>query len=273
MRRNNLLKKSVTFATAMACMAATFIAPNTIFAEEITTETVEEDTNVSVGRVAQRYEAKDGTWDVAAGTLTLSNGEVAKDCFFCDGTYTYYLQHDGTPMKNRLTYHPDGEHVIYFDEDGHEVFSNFKNVKQSITGDPVDDLCFFDVYGYMYVDFITYDQAGVNLYYANPYGVMERNGWFRFSEKQGGGKGYANPDGTLRVNCYMPDENGNLVYMEGDGSVRGSRGGQNGNTGFKAYKSSDLPDSLVTNTDLSGNPISPEAQQVLNDMGSFKFLP
>ena len=272
MKKNYGLKKVVAFAFAV-CEAAMTIAPNTIFAEEITTETVEEDTNVSAGRVAQRYEAKDGTWDVAAGTLTLSNGEVAKDCFFCDGTYTYYLQHDGTPMKNRLTYHPDGEHVIYFDEDGHEVFSNFKNVKQSITGDPVDDLCFFDVYGYMYVDFITYDQAGVNLYYANPYGVMERNGWFRFSEKQGGGKGYANPDGTLKVNCYMPDENGNLVYMEGDGSVRGSRGGQNGDTGWIVISSSGSTGPSLPETDGSGNPISPEVRHSFEELSKIEFLP
>ena len=126
------MKKVTALALVAACMA-TFAAPGTVSAEE---------TNVSAGRVAQRYEAKDGTWDEGAGTLTLSNGELAKDAFFCDGIYTYYLQHDG----------------------------------------------------------------------------------------------------TLRVNCYMSDENGNLVYMEGDGSVRGSRGGQSSDTGFKAYKSSDLPE-------------------------------
>ena len=227
-KTNNGMKKATVFALAAACMA-TLAAPETVLAEE--TGVMTEETNVSAGRVAQRYEAKDGTWDAGTGKLTLKNGETAKDCFFCDGTYTYYLQHDGTPMKNRLTYHPDGEHIIYFDENGHEVFSNFKNVKQSIAGEPVDDLCFFDVYGYMYVDFITYDQAGVNLYYANPYGVMERNGWFTFSDKQGGGMGYANADGTLMKDTWTYDANGNYVYMEGDGSVRGSRGGQDTNTG------------------------------------------
>ena len=210
MREKNGMKKVTALALVAACMA-TFAAPGTVSAEE---------TNVSAGRAAKRYEAKDGTWDEGAGTLTLSNGELAKDCFFCDGIYTYYLQHDGTPMKDRLTYHPDGEHVIYFDEYGHEVFSNFKNVKQSIAGDPVDDLCFFDVYGYMYVDFITYDQAGVNLYYANPCGVMERYGWFTFSEKQGGGMGYANSDGTLVTNKYFLGPEGQVVYMEASGKAR-----------------------------------------------------
>lgn len=155
-----------------------------------------------------------GTWD---GThYYLSDGTLVENAFFCDGTYTYYLQADGTPMQDRLTYHPDGKHVIYFDAAGHEVFSNFTNVKKSIAGDGVDDMCFFDVYGYMYVDFTTYDQAGVSLYYANPYGVMERNGWFQFSD---GNIGYANADGTLLTNQFSYDQWGRMVYFQGDGKL------------------------------------------------------
>ena len=30
----------------------------------------------------------------------------------------YYFKSDGTPMKNRLTYHPDGAHIIYLDANG-----------------------------------------------------------------------------------------------------------------------------------------------------------
>ena len=30
----------------------------------------------------------------------------------------YYFKSDGTPMKDRLTYHPDGEHIIYLDANG-----------------------------------------------------------------------------------------------------------------------------------------------------------
>ena len=82
----------------------------------------------------------------------------------------------------RNRYDGDPKHVIYFDENGHEVFSNFANVKMTIAGEQVDDLCFFDVYGYLYVDVITYDQAGENLYYANPYGIMDRGKWFEFSD-------------------------------------------------------------------------------------------
>ena len=144
------------------------------------------------------------------------NGNMVKNNFKCDGTYTYYFQNDGTAMTDRLTYHPDGEHVIYFDENGHEVFNNFTHVKKSISGEAVDDLCFFDVYGHMYVDFITYDQAGVNLYYANPYGVMEHNGWFQFSD---GNIGYANSDGTLMTNQFSYDQFGRKVYFQGDGKL------------------------------------------------------
>ena len=99
------------------------------------------------GRVVPHYDIRetDGDWD---GTyFFLPDSTKVTDAFFCDGEYTYYLMADGTPMKNRLTYHPDGEHIIYLDEEGHEVFSNFTHVSQRIAGDPVDDLCFFDVNG------------------------------------------------------------------------------------------------------------------------------
>lgn len=157
-----------------------------------------------------------------------SAGKPVVNGFRCDGTYTYYFQLDGTAMRNRLTYHPDGVHVIYFDGYGHEVFSNFHHVEKSIAGDAVDDLCFFDVYGYMYVDVMTYDQAGKNLYYVNPYGVIEQGKWFEFSDtcvwagtdnKVGKGYGYANADGTLMINTYTYDWLGRYVYLQGNGHI------------------------------------------------------
>ncbi len=160
-------------------------------------------------------EENGGAWD---GTQYTVNGELVRDAFFCDGTDTYFLQADGTPMKDRLTYHPDGEHIIYFDENGHEVFSNFAHVKKSIAGDPVDDLCFFDVYGHMYVNVLTYNKEGTAVYYANAYGVMERHGWFRFAKGAGGiaeAMGlserdccYANEDGTLDLSTVAYREEG-----------------------------------------------------------------
>ncbi|MBQ9200599.1 MAG: Ig-like domain-containing protein [Lachnospiraceae bacterium] len=148
-----------------------------------------------------------GTWD---GTYYIINGEVIKDAFFCDGTYTYFLQADGTPMTDRLTYHPDGEHIIYFDAYGHEVFSDFATVKRSISGDPVNDLCFFDVYGYMYVNVLTYDKAGEKIYYANPYGVMECNGWFQFAGNAGG---IAEPFGVTEGMFGYAYRNGVIDFM------------------------------------------------------------
>ena len=34
------------------------------------------------------------------GNTYVCNGKVMKNCFFCDGTYTYYLDHNGHPMKD-----------------------------------------------------------------------------------------------------------------------------------------------------------------------------
>ncbi len=135
---------------------------------------------------AKHYDIREngGTWD--GNHYYDANGNLVKDAFFCDGTYTYFLQADGTPMKDRLTYHPDGEHIIYFDSEGHEVFSDFTRVLKSISGEDVYDLCFFDVFGYMYVDVLTYDKEGENLYYANQYGVIEESGWFQFATTPGG---------------------------------------------------------------------------------------
>lgn len=156
-----------------------------------------------------------------------ADGKPVINEFKCDDTYTYYFQADGTAMRDRLTYHPDGEHVIYFDSEGHEVFSDFANVKKSVAGDPVDDLCFFNVYGYMYVDVVTYDKAGEKLYYANPYGVMECNGWFQFSDKvdwnfteEGPHYGYANSDGSLMINTQTYDWLGRPCYLQGNGEAK-----------------------------------------------------
>ena len=131
-------------------------------------------------------------------------------------------------MKDRLTYHPDGVHVIYFDSEGHEVFSDFANVKKTIAGDAVNDYCFFDVYGYLYVDVMTYDKTGTYLYYANPYGVLEMNKWFQFSENVkwadgtpcdgiAGQYGFATENGTLMTNQWTYDWEGRPCYMQGNG--------------------------------------------------------
>lgn len=178
------------------------------------------------------YAAYDGChfYKVGSGDTVCyrEDGTQVFNEFKCDGTYTYFFQADGTAMKNRLSYHPDGVHVIYFDADGHEVFSNFANVKQTIAGDPVDDYCFFDVFGYLYVNVVTYDQSGKYLYYANPYGVLERGKWFQFAEGvmcadgtpwegAAGNYGCANADGTLVKDRWTYDWEGRKCYMQGNG--------------------------------------------------------
>ena len=78
--------------------------------------------------------------------FVVMNGALVTNKFIFDGSYTYYMQADGTPMKDRLTYHPDGVHIIYFDTDGHEVFSNFQYCPS------VGYTCYFDSQGYIYKD-------------------------------------------------------------------------------------------------------------------------
>ncbi len=133
-------------------------------------------------------------------------------------------------MRDRLTYHPDGEHIIYFDDMGHEVFSDFAHVKKAIAGNEVDDYCFFNTYGYMYVDVLTWDKTGQYLYYANPYGVMEIGKWFQFSDTVQWANGvsaaniaekygYATENGTLLTSTWTYNWNNQSVYLQANGTV------------------------------------------------------
>ena len=148
-----------------------------------------------------------GTWDGSHYTKT--DGTVAKDVFFFDGTYTYYLQADGSPMKDKLTYHPDGEHIIYLDTEGHEVFTSFQYCPS------VEYTCYFDAQGYLYKDQITF--VGDKVYYLNANGKMEQNGWFAFSN--GRDYGFANQDGTLITTGWGYDPYGRTVFYHWNGMV------------------------------------------------------
>lgn len=202
--------------------------------QDISTDYVEavtatDELSLQYGTVYSTYEGysfrKDSIGDVRCFD---AEGNLFHDGFKCDGTYTYYFESDGTSMRDRLTYHPDGIHVIYFDSEGHEVFSDFANVKKTIAGKAVDDYCFFDVQGYLYVDVVTYDKTGTKIYYANEYGVMDRGKWFKFTdtakwadgvpfEKAGGEYGYAQADGSLMTNTYTYDWQGRYCYLQGNG--------------------------------------------------------
>ena len=138
-----------------------------------------------------------------------SDGKLVTDEFKCDGTYTYYMQADGTPMKDRLTYHPDGEHIIYLDTDGHEVFTNFQYCPS------VGYICYFDSQGYLYKDQITF--VGDKTYYLNGNGALEQNGWFQFAN--GLDYGFANSDGTLVTTGFSYDPYGRVVFYHWNGMV------------------------------------------------------
>lgn len=179
-----------------------------------------------------------GTWKSGTGEDSDDPSEEDEEpekivnTFFSDGTYTYYIQADGTYMKDRLTYHPDGEHIIYFDSEGHEVFDAFTHVTHSIAGEKVDDYCYFNTFGYMYVNTVTYDAEGSKLYYINPYGQLEHDGWFLFDENAEYGDtgekwnftgtylGFANFDGTLLHDIFANDMDDKKVYMQGNGEAK-----------------------------------------------------
>lgn len=174
--------------------------------------------NGYTGRFVRHYTLQNNG-DIWDGThYYLEDGTMVTDAFFCDGTYTYYLQKDGTPMKDRLTYHPNGVNIIYFDQNGHEAFDQFVNVKKSIEGNPVDDICYFDTFGYMYRDKLTYGQGSdTNLYYINPYGVLQRGGYFYFPN---GDLGYAEANGALMTNQESYSPTGEPVYFDAMGHAQ-----------------------------------------------------
>ena len=200
------MKKATVFALALSCMVTMFgtaAEPAPVHAEETETATAEG------GRTVPFYSlVKDGgTWDGSHYTKT--DGTLATDVFFFDGTYTYYLQADGSPMKDKLTYHPDGEHIIYLDTEGHEVFTSFQYCPS------VEYTCYFDSQGYLYKDQITF--VGDKVYYLNANGKMEQNGWFGFAN--GRDYGFANQDGTLITTGWGYDPYGRTVFYHWNGMV------------------------------------------------------
>ncbi len=172
--------------------------------------TAVEETNevIAVGRTVPYYNlnTSGGSW---SGTYYKRDGKIVKDSFFCDGTYTYYLQADGTPMKNKLSYHPDGVHLIYFDDKGHELFDKFQYCKD------VKYTCYFDTYGYLYKDKITFSNG--KAYYLDGDGRMKQSGWFKFAN--GVDYGYAYSDGSLNTSGFGYDPYGRQVFYHWNGIV------------------------------------------------------
>ena len=161
------------------------------------------------GRTVPHYDIRNvgGTWDGIH--YKLPDGTLVTDAFFCDGTYTYYLQANGTPMTDKLTYHPDGKHIIYFDTNGHEIFGNFQYCPS------VGYTCYFDSQGYIYKDQLTF--MNNKTYYLDGDGRMKQSGWFQFAN--GMDYGYANWDGTLMNGGFSYDPWGRIVFYHWNGMV------------------------------------------------------
>ena len=190
------------------CSLGILLAAGCFFVSGISAEAVEG------ARTVPYYslEENGGNWDGEHYYQT--DGTMITDSFFFDGKYTYYLQMDGTPMTERLTYHPDGEHVIYFDEAGHEAFNSNEHITTSIEGQPVDDDCYFGVYGYMYTDELAFNKT-TPMYY-NSCGVREHEGWFQFPS---GDYGIATTYGNLVNDSFYYDPFGRVVYCHWNGTV------------------------------------------------------
>ena len=204
--------------------------------------------------------AEGGTWD--GRHYIKADGTMATDVFFFDGTYTYYLMTDGTPMTDKLTYHPDGEHIVYFDQNGHEVFTTFQYCTS------VQYTCYFDSNGYLYKDQITF--VGDKTYYLNGNGAMEQNGWFQFAN--GRDYGWANADGSLDTTGWGTDPYGRTVFYHWNGMV--ARGLISDGAYYYSMDETDghylgqFSMDSWQRTDGAGNPVSPEARQSINWMNT-----
>ena len=257
-------KKKIVMATVM--MALTLSSSTMVYGE-----TIEQSTEVAAdtadgGRTVDYYSlpANGGTWD--GSHYIKPDGSMATDVFFFDGTYTYYLMTDGTPMKDKLTYHPDGEHIVYFDQNGHEVFTTFQYCPS------VQYTCYFDSQGYLYKDQITF--VGDKTYYLNGNGAMEQNGWFQFAN--GRDYGWANADGTLNTTGWGTDPYGRTVFYHWNGMV--ARGLISDGAYYYSMDETDghylgqfSMDSWQT--DSLGNPVTPGVRNTINFLNTeFKWL-
>ena len=262
--RKRAVKNLVTTAmvTVLALGGSTMVhaeEPTVEPETEAVLESSESDSSMLAagGRTVDYYSlpADGGNWD--GSHYTKPDGSMATDVFFFDGTYTYYLQTDGSPMKDKLTYHPDGEHIIYFDQNGHEVFTTFRYCPS------VQYTCYFDSQGYLYKDQITF--VGDKAYYLNGNGAMEQNGWFQFAN--GRDYGWANADGTLNTTGWGTDPYGRTVFYHWNGMV--ARGLISDGAYYYSMDETDghyLGQFSMNSwqTDILGNTVSDKARQSIN---------
>ena len=272
--RKRAVKNLVTTAmvTVLALGGSTMVhaeEPTVESETEAVLESSESDSSMLAagGRTVDYYSlpADGGNWD--GSHYTKADGTLATDVFFFDGTYTYYLMTDGSPMKDKLTYHPDGEHIVYFDQNGHEMFTMFQYCPS------VQYTCYFDSQGYLYKDQITF--VGDKTYYLNGNGAMEQNGWFQFAN--GRDYGWANADGTLNTTGWGTDPYGRTVFYHWNGMV--ARGLISDGAYYYSMDETDghymgqfsMDSWQVTNS--AGRPISDKARNTINFLNTqFKWL-
>lgn len=138
-----------------------------------------------------------------------ADGSVKKNQFYCDGVYTYFLQNDGSPMTNRLSWDPQGTGLIYFDEKGHMLFDTFKYCRD------VGYTCYFNTYGRAIYDQVTFYHN--KAYYMDATGRMKTDGWFQYAN--GIDYGFAKSDGSLQTGGFGFDPNGRVVFYHWNGMV------------------------------------------------------
>lgn len=138
-----------------------------------------------------------------------ADGTVKKNQFYCDGVYTYFLQSDGSPMTNRLSWDPEGTGLIYFDEKGHMLFDTFKYCKD------VGYTCYFNTYGRAIFNQVTFYHN--RAYYLDANGKMQAEGWFQYAN--GVDYGFAKSDGRLQTGGFGFDASGRVVYYHWNGMV------------------------------------------------------
>ena len=203
-------KKVSIFALSVFTLTACSIllTDNTVYADTVEAEEMSvSEVNVSATTVyGGHYDLEPGGKFNPDTGYIMPDGTQLKNAFFCDGTYTYFLQNDGTPMTNYLTYHPDGEHIIYFDAYGHEVFDSFATCGPQQT-------YYFGALGYLAKNELI--GAYGNFYYMNDCGLMSK-GWFQFPD---GNYGFGDKNGKLKTDGWGTDPYGRQVFFNWNGTV------------------------------------------------------
>lgn len=133
-------------------------------------------------------------------------GNMLINNYAFDGLYTYYMMANGAPMKNRLSWDPEGTGLIYFDYYGHMQFNEFRQADDGY-------IYYFGAEGRALRDQVTFwnNQA----YYLDGAGRMQQSGWFQFTN--GRDYGCANGDGTLMNDGFTYDPWGRVIFFHWNG--------------------------------------------------------